>query len=258
MNIFVFVKHVPDTEARIKIDSSGKNIATADITFMDSPYDEFAVEQALLLAEASEGSVVTAVTIGPEEAKQLLRDNLAKGVNEVAHINSDKYGQFDALTTAKIIAAFLKDKEYDLILFGNKAYGADNSLVPSMVAGLLDIAQVNLVTKMDISGTTVKAERQVEGMTEMMEASMPCVISAQKGLNEPRMKSLKGIMAAKKKEIASISVGDVIPESELAMGIEVLSLQNPPAKEGGKKFEGEPADAATELFNYMREEIKIV
>lgn len=258
MNIFVFVKQVPDTEARIKIDSARTDINTEDVTFTDSPFDEFAVEQALLIAEANEGSNVTVVTIGPERAKQILRDNLAKGVHEAVHIESDEYGNYDSLTTAKIIAAFLKDKEYDLVLLGNRAYGSDNSLVPSMTAALLDVGQINLVVKMDVDGGKIRAERQVEGMTEIVEAEMPCVVSAQKGLNEPRMKSLKGIMAAKKKEIPTVSVGDLLGSDDLSNGIVIQKLEIPPAKAAGKKIEGEPEEAATELVNLLKNELKVV
>ncbi len=257
MNIFVFLKQVPDTEARIRVNGDGTDIVTEDMTFIDSPYDEFAVEQALLTAEANEGTNVTVVTIGPERADQALRDNLAKGAHAAVRIKSDEFGKYDALTTAKVIAGFLKDKEYDLLLFGNKSYGADNALVPSMVAALLDVPQVNLVTKIDLDGGKIKAERQVEGMVEVVETAAPCVVSAQKGLNEPRMKSLKGIMQAKKKEIPVVEAGELI-DADVKAGLVIKSLTAPPAKSAGKKFEGEAADAAEELVKFLKDEVKAV
>lgn len=259
MDIFVFIKQVPDTEARIRINKDGTGINTEDVTFMDSPYDEYAVEQAILLSESNPGTTVTAVTIGPERASSLLRDNLAKGINEAIHIKTDEYGEYDALTTARIIASFLKDKKYDLLLFGNKAYGSDNSLVPSMVAGILDIAQVNLVTNMEINGKMIKAERQVEGMTEVVEAAIPCLISAQKGLNQPRMKSLKGIMAAKKKEIPALIIDELgLSADSLKPGIKITGISSPPAKAEGRKIEAEPEQAASELYKYLKNEIKVI
>jgi electron transfer flavoprotein beta subunit len=259
MNIYIFVKHVPDTEARIRIDKSGKDINREDITFTDSPYDEYAVEQALLLAEADENITTTVVTIGKESAESLLRDNLAKGINEATLIHTDEYGEYDALSTSRIIAAYMKDKKYDLLLFGNKAYGSDNALVPSMVAALLDISQINLVVNMNIKSGKIEAERQIEGMSEKVEASMPCLISAQKGLNEPRMKSLKGIMAAKKKEIPRVTLDDLsLSKDELKISTTIEKLEMPPEKAGGKIFEGEPEDGAKALVDYFKNEMKIL
>lgn len=259
MNIFVFVKQVPDTEARIRVNSQSNGIVTDDITFMDSPYDEYAVEEAIKISESNPGSTVTAVTIGPERAVSLLRDNLAKGVNEAVHIKTDEYGDYDALTTSKIIATFLKDKKYDLIFFGNKAYGSDNSLVPSMTAALLNIPIVNITVKMKIESGKVIAERQVEGMNEVVEASMPCIISAQKGLNEPRIKSLKGIMAAKKKEIPTVSIDQLgLNKDNLKKGLNLVAISSPQAKSKGKIIELEPEAAAKELANYLKNELKVI
>jgi electron transfer flavoprotein beta subunit len=259
MNIFVFVKQVPDTEARIRVNSQSNGIVSDDITFMDSPYDEYAVEEAIKTAEGNPGSTVTAVTIGPERAVSLLRDDLAKGVNEAFHIKTDDYGDYDALTTSKIIAAFLKDKKYDLIFFGNKAYGSDNSLVPSMTAALLNIPAINITVKMKIEGGKVVAERQVEGMTEIVEAQMPCVISAQKGLNEPRIKSLKGIMAAKKKEIPTLTIDKLgLNTDDLKKGLNLLNISAPQAKSKGKIIELEPEAAAKELADYLKNELKMI
>jgi electron transfer flavoprotein beta subunit len=259
VNIYVFVKQVPDTEARIRIDGKGTGITSEDITFMDSPYDEFAVEEAIKTAEANPGSTVTSVTIGPERATALLRDNIAKGVNEAVHILTDEFGDFDALSTAKIIAAFLKDKQYDLIFFGNKAYGSDNSLVPSMTAALLNIPAVNIVVKLKIDGNKVIAERQVEGMTEVVEAPMPCLISAQKGLNEPRIKSLKGIMASKKKEIPTVTLDKLgIDAGSLKKGMNVVKMSAPQSKSKGKIVELEPEAAAKELADYLQNQLKMI
>jgi electron transfer flavoprotein beta subunit len=259
VNIYVFVKQVPDTEARIRIDGKRTGIVTEDVSFMDSPYDEFAVEEAIKTAEAHPGSTVTSVTIGPERAAALLRDNIAKGVNEAVHILTDEFGDFDALSTAKIIAAFLKDKQYDLLFFGNKAYGSDNSLVPSMTAALLNIPAVNIVVKLKIEGNKIIAERQVEGMTEVVEASMPCLISAQKGLNEPRIKSLKGIMASKKKEIPTITPDKLgINANDLKKSIKVINMSAPQTKSKGKIIELEPEAAAKELTDYLKNELKMI
>lgn len=259
MNIYVFVKQVPDTEARIRVNSQGNGIVTDEITFMDSPYDEYAVEEAIKTAENNPGSTVTAVTIGPDRSVSLLRDDLAKGVNEAVHIKTDEFGDNDALTTAKIIAAFLKDKQYDLIFFGNKAYGSDNSLVPSMAASLLNIPILNVVVKLKIDGKKAAAERQVEGMTETVEAQMPCAISAQKGLNEPRIKSLKGIMAAKKKEIPVITPDQLgLDSKSLAKGLNLIKMTPPQLKSKGKIVESEPEVAAKELADYLKNELKLI
>ena len=157
----------------------------------------------------------------------------------------------DPLAIASAIAAFAKDKGFDLIMAGNKGLGGDNASVGPMVAELLGIAQANVVIKLEIGEGTFRAEREIEGGTEVIEGSLPAVITAQKGLNEPRYASLKGIMGAKKKTIEEVD------GAAPAGSTSVMSMAMPPARPEGRKLDGDPAQQAAALFSALKDEAKI-
>ncbi len=200
MNILVFVKRVPDTESKIKIGPDGKGIVEEGLNFIISPYDEYAVEEALRLREAK-GGKVTAISVGQEGALLVLRKCLAMGADEAVLLKDTTPESFDGLKTAAAISSFIKQRfpDFDLLLFGKQSFGADNGQVPAMVAEFLGVPQVNVVVKLTMEGREGVAFREIEGAQEKVVFSLPAVISAQKGLNEPRYETLKGIMAAKKR-----------------------------------------------------------
>ena len=260
MNIFVFVKRVPDTESKIRIDRENKTIIKEDLNFVLSPYDEYAVEEALRLREAA-GGKVTVFSFGPDEAKVILKKALAMGADEAVLIKDDSPESYDGLRIAKIISRLIKDKypEYDLLLFGKQSVGADNAQVPAMVAEILGLPQVNVVTKLDIDNNKGTAIREIEGAAEKVSFPLPAVISAQKGLNEPRYETLKGIMMAKRKEIPLISLQDLgLTGEELLPRLELIKMDNPPAREAGKVIEEEPEDAAKNLVEFLHKEAKVI
>ena len=260
MNIFVFVKRVPDTESKIRIDRENKTIIKEDLNFVLSPYDEYAVEEALKLREAA-GGKVTVFSLGPDEAKVILKKALAMGADEAVLIKDDSPESYDGLRIAKIISRLIKDKypEYDLLLFGKQSVGADNAQVPAMVAEILGLPQVNVVTKLDIDNNKGTAIREIEGAAEKVSFPLPAVISAQKGLNEPRYETLKGIMMAKRKEIPLISLQDLgLTGEELLPRLELIKMDNPPAREAGKVIEEEPEDAAKNLVEFLHKEAKVI
>jgi len=260
MNIFVFVKRVPDTESKIRIDRENKTIIKEDLNFVLSPYDEYAVEEALKLREAA-GGKVTVFSLGPDEAKVILKKALAMGADEAVLIKDDSPESYDGLRTAKIISRLIKDKypEYDLLLFGKQSVGADNAQVPAMVAEILGLPQVNVVTKLDIDNNKGTAIREIEGAAEKVSFPLPAVISAQKGLNEPRYETLKGIMMAKRKEIPLISLQDLgLTGEELLPRLELIKMDNPPAREAGQVIEEEPEDAAKKLVEFLHKEAKVI
>jgi len=260
MNIFVFVKRVPDTESKIRIDRENKTIIKEDLNFVLSPYDEYAVEEALKLREAA-GGKVTVFSLGPDEAKVILKKALAMGADEAVLIKDDSPESYDGLRIAKIISRLIKDKypEYDLLLFGKQSVGADNAQVPAMVAEILGLPQVNVVTKLDIDNNKGTAIREIEGAAEKVSFPLPAVISAQKGLNEPRYETLKGIMMAKRKEIPLISLQDLgLTGEELLPRLELIKMDNPPAREAGKVIEEEPEDAAKKLVEFLHKEAKVI
>ena len=260
MNIFVFIKRVPDTESRIRIDHDAGKIAEDDLNFIISPYDEYAVEEALRLKEASGGSV-TVFSVGPDEAQVVLKKALAMGADEAVLIKDDLPESYDGSRAARIIAAALRSRwtEYDLLLFGKQSFGADNAQVPGMVAGMLDLPQVNVVTRLEIEGAAGTAYREIEGALEKVSFSLPAVLSAQKGLNDPRYETLKGIMMAKRKSIPVVTPEELgLTEDDLQPRLALTALAPPPARQAGQVVEGEPADTAKRLARFLHEDAKVI
>ena len=260
MNIYIFVKRVPDTESKIRINHEHKAVIEEGLNFVLSPYDEYAVEEALRLRE-TKGGQVTAVSVGAEEAIVILKKCLAMGADEAILVKDNEPETYDSLRMSKIIAQTVKKKipEFDLLLFGKQSVGADNAQVPTMVAEFLDLPQVNVVTKLEIEGSKGTAYREIEGALEKVEFTLPAVISAQKGLNEPRYETLKGIMAAKKKEIPVVFLNDLdLGEEELKPQLEIVKMEGPPPREAGKIIEGEPAEAAKKIVELLRNEAKVI
>jgi electron transfer flavoprotein beta subunit len=255
LNSVVCISHVPDTEARIK--PAGTSIDESGLKFIVSPYDEFALEEAIRIKEAKGGDV-TVMTFGPERAAQALRECLARGATKAMHIKGDS-GSADSLGIAKVLAAAIKTIPHDLVLFGKQGVGTDNGLVGPMVAELLGLPQVNVVTHLEVGDGKLTAHREIEGAEEVIESSVPAVITAQKGLNEPRYSSLKGIMAAKKIPIDTKSIADLgLDESDvLNQRVTFVSIELPPEKSGGRKIDGsDPASAAKQILEYIRGEAK--
>lgn len=260
MNTFVFVKRVPDTESKVRIDHATNSIVEEGLNFVINPYDEFAVEEALRLREAN-GGTVTVFSVGSDEALPILKKALAMGADEAVLLRDDTPETYDALRIAQILAQALKTKysDYNLLLFGKQSVGADNSQVPAMVAEILGLPQANVVTKLEIEGNSGSAHREIEGAVEKITFSLPAVISAQKGLNEPRYETLKGIMAAKRKEIPVVSVQELgLGDDQLGSQLELLKMESPPPREAGKVIEDEPAVAAQKIAAYLREEAKVI
>ena len=257
MNSVVCIAQVPDTETRIKIGSDGRHIDEAGIKFIVSPYDEFALEEAIRLKE-KQGGDVTVVSFGPDRVQQALRECLARGATKALHVKGDS-GDADALGIAKVLAAAIKSLPHDVVFFGKQGVGTDNSLVGPMVAELLGYPQVNVVTHVEIGDGKLTAHREIEAAEEIIECPLPAVVTAQKGLNEPRYASLKGIMAAKKIAIDSKSIADLgLQDSDVVnQRVTVVSLELPPEKSGGRKIDGgDPAAAAKEIVKYITEQAK--
>ena len=249
MNIAVCVKQVPDTEAKIKIPDDKKHIDESEINFILNPYDEFAVEEALKTKE-SFGGEVTIISLGPDRVTSAIRNALAMGADKAIHIKVDDF-PVDPGVTATAIAGILKDGNFDLIFMGKQAIDDDNAQVAAMVSEFLGIPAITVITKLEINNNQVIAERQIEGGFEKVVAELPVILSTQRGLNEPRYASLKGIMAAKK-----ISIDEKSPE--IGSGnIEIVEISYPPEKPAGR-IVGEGADAVPELIRLLREEAKVI
>ncbi len=261
MNVIVLIKRVPDTETKIQVKDG--QVVTEGIAWIISPYDEYGVEEALRIVEKN-GGKVTLLCLGPDEAKETIRKGLALGADTAIHLNDPAFLGGDASTTAKVLAAALKKMEFDIVLSGKQAVDEDNAQVAVRVAELLDLPEVNSVIKLDLSEDKKSARclREVDGDRDIMETTLPAIITAQQGLNEPRYPSLKGIMGAKKKPVTDWKAADIgiDPATVGAAGakLQVLRLDPPPARAGGKIVSGEPAVAAKELVRLLREEAKVI
>ncbi len=250
MKIAVCIKRVPDSETRVKIAADGKSLDEAGVKFILNPYDEFAVEEALRRKEQAGTGEVVVVALGPAAAQETIRTALAMGADRGVLLQVDRIPA-DGLEAAKALAAELKGGGYDLILFGKMAIDDYNHQVGPMVAELLDLPCVTTVAHLEIDGARGTAEREVEGGVEVVEFTLPAVLTTDKGLNEPRYPALEGIMAAKKKPL------DTKPTRVGQGGLEILALMPPPERKDGK-IVGEGAAAVPELVRLLREEAKVL
>jgi electron transfer flavoprotein beta subunit len=262
MNQIVCIAYVPDTETKIRIAPGGVSIDEADVKWIVSPYDEYALEEALKTKEGK-GGTVTAITFGPARADTGLRECLARGADDAVRIASEGLGEVDSLGVARLLAGVIKTLPFDVVWMGNKGVGTDAQLLVPMLAELLDLPHVNLVTKLEWTDATVLAHREIEGAREVVEMPLPCVIGATKGLNEPRYASLKGIMAAKKKAIALKTPADAGVDPAAISGdaahVRWTKLELPPARQAVKLVPADdPAKAATELLRLLRDEAKVL
>jgi electron transfer flavoprotein beta subunit len=202
MKILVCISQVPDTTAKIQVSGDGKSIEKTGIKFILNPYDEFAIEEGLRLRERF-GGTVTALTVGPETSKEILRTALAMGVDKVGIVKTDDI--LDSYNVAENIAGYAKSISPDLVIFGRQSIDFDSSGMAPMVAEMLDLPSISVVSSWNIENNAITAERDIEGGKEVLTCSVPCVISAQKGLNDPRYPKLPDIMKAKSKPIEEIA-----------------------------------------------------
>jgi electron transfer flavoprotein beta subunit len=261
LNSLVAIAYVPDTETRIKIGADGKSIDEADVKWIVSPYDEFALEEALKTKEAKGAGTVTVVSVGPERAKTGLRECLARGADEAVWVDAGGRADLDALGVAKALAAVAKGVLFDFFWFGQKGVGPDESLVGPMTAELLGLPHIANVVHLEIGDGKITASREIEGAHEIVESPLPVVLTAQKGLNEPRYASLKGIMGAKKKPIGEKKLAELgVPEADPAQAkTRWRKLELPPPRKPVHKIPGDdPSAAAKELVRLLREEAKVL
>jgi len=257
MNIYVLVKRTFDTEEKIVV--SGGKIQEDGAEFIINPYDEYAIEEAIQKRDAF-GGKVTVITIGGEDAEKQLRTALAMGADEAILINTeDDLDELDQYSSAYILAEYLKDKEADLILAGNVAIDGGSGQVGPRLADLLGINYVTTITSLEIEGTTAKIIRDIEGDSEVLETSLPLLVTAQQGLNEPRYPSLPGIMKAKKKPLEELELDDLdIDEDDVELKVETVEIYLPPQKAAGRVLEGDLSAQVKELVSLLHNEAKVI
>ncbi|NAP00411.1 electron transfer flavoprotein subunit beta [Halomonas sp. MG34] len=259
MDIYVLLKRTFDTEEKINI-SSGK-IEDDGAEFIINPYDEYAVEEAINQRD-EHGGEVTVVTVGDEESEKQLRTALAMGADKAVLINTEEDledGDRDQYTTSRILEAYFKDKQVDLILAGNVAIDEASGQVGPRLAELLGMPYITTITSLKIDNKTVSIEKDVEGDVEVVESTLPLLVTCQQGLNEPRYPSLPGIMKAKKKPLDELELDDLdIDEDELEAKTRTVEIFLPPEKEAGRVLKGEIGDQVQELVSLLKNDAKVL
>src|SRR5262245_59793826 len=246
----VCIKQVADTETRVKVGPDGKTLDPAGVTWILNPYDEFALEQALRIREKLGAGEVVVVSLGGASVQTTLRNALATGADRAIHLKVDAT-QLDPLVVANALAGALQALAPRIVWFGTQAVDDDQAQVGPMVAERLGLPCVTVVAHMELAGDEVTVEREIEGGRELVKVALPALLTAEKGLNEPRYASLKGIMAAKKKPI------EEKPATLGAPGLEILSMSLPATRAAGRVV-GQGTAAVQELVRLLREEAKVI
>lgn len=256
MKVVVLVKQTFATEARIVLDDSG-GIEDKKVKRVVNPYDEFAVEAAVQMRDAGTAQHVTVVSVGPGSAADACRHCLAMGVDDAILVDDSDIETADAFSVAEVLGAALKELDFDLLLAGYVAVDDNASQVAVRVAEILDLPQINVVSKIELGEGEVTAWREADGRTEVTTAILPALVTTDKGINKPRYPKLPNIMKAKKKPLVTKSLGD-LAVSRPAPKVKVIEHSLPPAKQGAKLFSGTPAEAAAQLAHALRNEAKVI
>lgn len=246
MNIAVCVKQTFDTEAKIAL-KDGK-VSADGVNLIINPYDEVAVEEGLQIKEKL-GGEVTVVSAGTDKAQDAIRQALAMGADKGVLI--DAPSDADEFARAIILADALKNLKSDLILCGHVAADDGSSQVPTRVAEILGLPHVNVVRKIELNGNTATCTRETDGGSEVIQVTLPAIITCQVGLNEPRYPSMKGIMQAKKKPVSTVAAKAVDNK------VKIVEFALPAAKAAGIKVEDEPEVCANKLADWMKNTVKV-
>jgi electron transfer flavoprotein beta subunit len=264
MKIAVCVKQVPDTEARLRVAADGRWIEEEDLPFVINESDECALEAALQLREAHGGEIVV-FSLGPARVGEALRKALALGADRAVHLSDEAFAGGDAVATAKVLAKAVAGEQCDLVLAGSQSDDLGWGVTASLVAGHLDWPHAWLVMGIEIDAESrkVRVVREMEaGKNEIFNLSLPAVLEVQAGINHPRYASLKGIMQAKKKQIASVAAGDLgldtVDVGGAGSRVEVVSVDFPSSGEGATMIEGDAATSVATLVEKLRSEARVL
>jgi electron transfer flavoprotein beta subunit len=257
VNVVVCVKHVPDTEAQIRLRADGRGIEESGLNFVLNYYDEHGVEEALRIKERA-GGTVTLMTAGPARAVEGLRAGLAMGADAAIHIQDPALGGLDHIGTARVLAAAIKPLPCDLVLCGKLSTDDNAGVVGPALAEFLGLPQATAVTKLELGDGTATAHREVEGAVETLEVRLPAVITVERGINEPRYPSLPGIMRAKRTAVTARSLADLGFGAPPGAHVELLQLTSPPKRQAGRRLEGDAAAVVGDLIRALRDEAKLL
>ncbi len=248
MKIAVCVSNVPDTATKIKISAGGKEIDKAGVSFIVNPYDEFAIEEAVRTKEKFGGETVV-ISAGDDSNKEIMRKALAMGIDSGVLLKTSD--QLDSNAVATLLAEEIKAGGYDIVFMGKQSVDYDSSVVGQLTAAKSGFNCVTVCVSLNIENGVITAEREIEGGREVIKSALPAVITAQKGLNDPRYPNLKGIMDAKRKPLVEKPVNPPAPV------VEVIEMSLPAPKAAGR-IVGTDASAVAELVRLLREEAKVI
>jgi len=240
MKLLVCISKVPDTTTKIVFTENNTKFNEAGVQFIINPYDEwYALVRSLELKETL-GGTVTVINVGKADSEQIIRKALALGADDAVRIDAEP---LDAFQVASAVADYAKNEKFDIIMTGKETIDYNGGIVGGMIAELLDLPYVSLASKMDVEGDTLKLERELEGLKESVTLSIPCVISAQKGMAEARIPNMRGILASKSKPVV------IITPTTSNIKVSVKSFVLPPEKTGCKLIAPENAEQIADLLH---------
>jgi electron transfer flavoprotein beta subunit len=264
MKIAVCIKQVPNTEARLRVSRDGRWLDEEDLPFVINESDEYALEEGLRIAEKTGGEVVV-FSLGPERVKEALRKTLALGAARAVHLSDPAFLGGDALATGRALAAALAREPFDLVLTGSQSDDVGYGGTGSVLAGWLGWPHVWLVMGVELEDGNVSAKvtREMEsGVNEISRVNLPAVLEIQAGINHPRYASLKGIMAAKKKEIAALAPADLgLDAGQVGAAgsrLEIVAVSFPESGAGAQMIEGDAKQAAAKLVEKLQKEARVL
>src|SRR5213594_604481 len=263
MKTLVLVKQVPNTDSPFRINSAGTWVDESNLTYGLNNYDRYALEETLRLKDAGKATEVVALTVGPERASSALRTCLATGADRAVHIKDEALHAADPLSVARIIVAAIREEGFSLILCGLQADDDNYMQIGPFVARLLDRPCATAAMSLELREGTMRVERELENnRLQIVDLTLPAVVTVQTGINEPRYASLKGIMAAKKKEIKTLSLADLkINAAEVAASaarFRTVRLATPPKGKGAEMLAGPTDQIAKELVKRIKEKTGVI
>ena len=249
MKILVPVKRVVDYNVKVRVKNDNSGVELENVKMSMNPFDEIAVEEALRLKEKGIANEVVAISIGASQVQETIRNALAMGADSGIFVESND--NLEPLNVAKIISSIAKKENIDLMILGKQAIDDDMNATGQMIAALLDWPQATFASKVEISGSTAKVSREVDGGIENIEISLPAVISTDLRLNEPRYASLPNIMKAKKKPISEIKIEDL--NIEIKKHLSILKVEEPAKRQSGIMLK-----TVDELVDKLKNEAKVI
>ncbi len=263
MNIVVCMKQVPDTEAPIRIRADGRGIDDTGLNLVVNYYDEHATEAGLRLREQF-GGTVTLIGVQPERAKEALRTGLAMGADEAILIWDPALEGADHLSIAQVLAAAIRTLPHDVVICGKLSTDDNAGIVGPALAEFLDLPQATAIARLEVdtTGSTAIVHREVEGGIEVLEVSLPALLTVERNLNEPRYPSLPGIMKAKRKEIKVMTLQALgVDPAEIGRGsrrARLIRLEPPSKRQAGRMIEGDADQAVAALISFLKDEAKVL